>query len=133
MHSDGAGRDRQLDRFVFHEAHQDAAEQLILPHHLVERCALLVAQLAELARLVHHLRVGGDRFRFGSLQVAADVDDQRRNVIEQAVAREDSLASTGNRSWSRENHRAASSACSAARRSAMASENPVVIKLTHLR
>ena len=36
----------------------------------------------------HHQRVGDDRFVFGRFEIGADIDDQRRNVIEQAVARE---------------------------------------------
>ncbi len=48
----------------------------------------VVPQLAELARLFDDGGVGGDRLLLGRLQVGADVDDQRRNVIEQAVARE---------------------------------------------
>ena len=71
-------------------AHQDAAEQLILAQHLVERGALLVAQLCRARGPCSTTwRVGGNGLGLGRLQVVADVDDQRRNVIEQAVARED--------------------------------------------
>jgi hypothetical protein len=62
---------------------------LVLAQDLVERRPLLMAQAAELACLVHDLRVRRDRFLFGRFQILAEIDDQRRNVVEQAVARKD--------------------------------------------
>ncbi len=83
----GRRRQQEANGLVFNEPREDTAQQLVLAEHLVQRRALLMTQRPQLAGFLHHLRVGGDRLGGRGPDVVADVDDQRRNVIEQAVAR----------------------------------------------
>ncbi len=126
---DGRRRQHQADRFVLDEAQQDAAEQLVLAQHLVQGGALLMAQRARARGLCSTTRVlAAIASSSGALQVGADVDDQRRNVIEQAVAREHFVGADRQQvAQAARTSAPASSACSAAMRSAIASEYPVVI------
>ena len=75
--------------FLQHEGDEHAAQHLVFAQYLVQRRALAVPERAELARLVENRGVGGNRAILGVAQILADLDDQRRDVIEQALGRED--------------------------------------------
>ena len=103
QHADGARQaaldfeafgDRRLQAealgFLDQKGLEDLAEDLVLVQQLMRRGVLSVAQLAELARLVHHGGVGGDLLVRRRGDVAGDLVDQRRGC-DRAAARTETL------------------------------------------
>jgi hypothetical protein len=76
-------------RFVRDELLERFAEQVVLTQHLMDRRLLAMTQLSELARLVDNHRLGRDVLVGRRGHVLPDLLDQRRDVIEQEIARED--------------------------------------------
>jgi hypothetical protein len=89
MASVGVGRIPAALHLLEHEGHEHAAENLILAQDLMQRRLLFVSKRSESRRLVDDHGVGGDGFVLRFPQIVADRDDERRDVIEQAVGRKD--------------------------------------------
>jgi len=91
MDAEGIG-DRRLQAEAFglldEKALEDLPEDLVFVQQLVGGRALLVPQQPELARLVHHRGVGGNLLGLRRRQVAGDLIDEQRDVIEQLLGRE---------------------------------------------
>jgi len=81
------GGDRRLgDRhFVLEELVQDLAEDLVLAQQLMNGCLLFVAQLAQLGGLRHDGCIGRDAALRRRLEMAGNLVDQIRDVIQQLV------------------------------------------------
>jgi nitrogen regulatory protein P-II 2 len=71
------------------ERDENSGEDLIFAEHLVEGRALRMTERPEFPGLVQNRGVGRNRIFFRVPQVGADLDDQRRHMVQQAFRRED--------------------------------------------
>jgi hypothetical protein len=71
------------------ERNEHSAQNLVFAEHLVQRRALGVTERPELPGFVQNRSVGRNRAFFRVPQVRADLEDQRRHVVQQAFRRED--------------------------------------------
>ena len=71
------------------ERDEHSAQNLVFAEHLVQRRALRVSERPQFAGFVQNRGVGRNRAFFRVPQVRADLEDQRRHVVQQTFRRKD--------------------------------------------